>query len=412
MKLILHADINNFFASVECVLSPKLAGVPLAVAGNIETRSGIILAKNYLAKAKGVKTGDAIWQAKQKCPNLITVLPNYSAYRHFSKVVTAIYERYTDKIEGMGLDECWLDVTKTIHLFLPDKENKLDLFEKGEILAKKIQDTVFNETGLGISIGVSFNKLFAKLGSDMKKPKGITVLSSENFTKKTYHLPISDVVGIGRQTRKKLAKMNIFTIGDFAHADSKILKNKFGIVGNQMQQKILGIDTEEVGIFTEKPPPKSVGNGTTLVKDAISKEEIQSVLSLLCSKVAMRLREQNLGATCISVGIKTFDFNYFSHDKRIPFVTNNEKEIFDQVCLLLDSFWDYKMPVRSIRIATSRLASTSQFVQLSFFQNNNSYKLDEAVDKIRNKYGFYKIEPAKSFSSPKTSQSFEIEIID
>lgn len=405
MKLIIHADINNFYASVECAMTPELSTLPVAVAGNIEKRSGIILAKNYLAKAKGVQTGEAIWQAKQKCPNLVTVLPNYSAYRHYSRVIIAIYEQYTDKIEGMGLDECWLDMTKSIHLFV--KDTGQGLFEQGKEFAQILQKEVEQKTSLGISIGVSFGKLFAKMASDMKKPKGIVVISPQNFKQIVYPCPVKDALGVGRQTDKALAKMNLRTLGDVANANPDILKKRFGIVGLQLQQKLQGNDNDEVGIFYKAPPPKSVGNGTTLVKDSVNIEEIAAVIAMLSSQIAMRLREANLGAGCISVGVKTNEFETFAHEKKLPFLTDDEIDISCFALKILQEFWHFKKPIRSIRICTSKLSSTKHFVQLSFLQSEHKLSFNKAIDSLRNKHSYNIIKTAKSATCPKVSQSFD-----
>lgn len=405
MKMIIHADINNFYASVECLLNPKLASLPLAVAGNIETRSGIILAKNYLAKQKGVSTGEAIWQAKQKCPNLVTVLPNFSVYRHYSRVVMSIYEQYTDKIECMGLDECWLDMTDSLHLFVTNKHS--DWFEQGKEFACLLQKEVEEKTGLGISIGVSFNKLFSKMGSDMKKPKGITVISADNYKQIVYPCPVRDILGVGSKTEKALQKFNIQTLGELVAANTSVLKKRFGVVATDLQQTLLGFGSDEVGVFAKAPPPKSVGNGTTLVKDSTNPEEIFAVISMLCSQIAMRLREQKLAATCISVTVKTNEFEHFRQEKSIAYPTDDETEIALQAKHILSGFWNYKTPIRSIRVATTRLVSTKEAIQLSLFQKNCKRQINQSIDIIRQKYDYSKIKTAKSMTAPRVSHSFD-----
>ena len=222
-KHVLHCDLNNFYASVAVLLDPSLAGKPVAVCGDPKKRHGIVLAKSMPAKLKGVQTGEAIWQAQKKCPDLVLVAPQYDKYVYYSKKVREIYARYTDRIESFGIDECWLDVTGSTRLFgSPEK------------IAYEIKEAVKNEIGLTISVGVSFTKVFAKLGSDMKKPDAVTVISPENFKEKIWKLPASEMLYVGRRVAEKLALLNIHTIGELANADRSLLRAHFGIVGDKM----------------------------------------------------------------------------------------------------------------------------------------------------------------------------------
>jgi len=222
-RVILHSDLNGFYASVECLYNPAIRTKPVVVCGNVENRHGIILAKNELAKKFKIRTGEAIWQAKQKCPELVTVPPNFDRYMHFSRAAREIYNRYTDKVEAFGLDECWLDVS-----------GSTKLFGCGEKLAKEIRTVIRDELGLTVSIGVSWNKIFAKLGSDIKKPDAQTVISKENYKKLAWELPASDLLYVGRSTAKKLANYCILTIGDIATTSPEIIKSMLGKWGETL----------------------------------------------------------------------------------------------------------------------------------------------------------------------------------
>ena len=255
-RVILHADFNNFYASVECMLNPKLKGHPVAVGGDVEARHGIILAKNMEAKKFGIQTGEALWQAKQKCPNLIIVPPHYEEYIKYSRLARKIYEEYTDLIQPYGMDENWLDVTGSI-----------GLFGDGETIANTLRERMKFELGLSISVGVSFNMIFAKLGSDMKKPDAVTVIPKDSFREKIWHLPASDMLGVGRATEKVLSSYGIRTIGDLANAHPDFIKRKFGKNGAMLLAYANGLDRSRVQPQDYEPPMKSVGHGITTVHD-------------------------------------------------------------------------------------------------------------------------------------------------
>ena len=234
-KAILHCDINNFFASVECVLNPNISTLPVAVGGDAIERHGIILAKNYVAKSFGVSTGDTINDAKMKCKNIVIVKPHYMEYQKYSTLAKNIYKKFTDKVETFGMDECWLDVTDSVKLFGSIEE-----------VADKIRYKIKNELGLTISVGASFNKIFAKLGSDMKKPDATTVISRENYKNKVWPLPIEDLMGVGRNTKKILHKYFINTIGDLAKEDCKTLERLFGKNGITLYEYANGLYNDEL----------------------------------------------------------------------------------------------------------------------------------------------------------------------
>ena len=235
MRTILHSDLNNFYASVETLKNPAFKDVPLAVCGSVEDRHGIVLAKNQLAKEMGVKTGEVIWEAKKKCRDLQTVLADHASYEKISKEVRKIYARFTDKIEPFGIDECWLDVT-----------HSQKLFGTGEEIAEKIRQTIKEEIGITVSVGVSFNKVFAKLGSDMKKPDAVTIISEENFRKKVWKLPVEDLLYVGRATKKKLNSIGIKTIGEIATTNEKVLRGLLGAWGSTLYKYANGQDDSPV----------------------------------------------------------------------------------------------------------------------------------------------------------------------
>ena len=253
-RVILHCDMNNFYASVECMLNPELKNKPVAVCGSVEERHGIVLAKNYAAKAFGVSTGEAIWQAKQKCQNLVIVEPHYEQYMKFSKLARGIYGRYTDQIEPYGMDECWLDVTGS------------GCMGTGFEIADEIRRTVKFELGLTISAGVSFNKIFAKLGSDMKKPDAITCIEADSFQEKIWCLPASDLLGVGRATEKVLSGYGIHTIGELAATSDDFLKCRLGKNGLAIKKYANGLDDSPVMRSDYVSPVKSIGHGITTIE--------------------------------------------------------------------------------------------------------------------------------------------------
>ena len=253
-RVILHCDMNNFYASVECMLNPELKNKPVAVCGSVEERHGIVLAKNYAAKAFGVSTGEAIWQAKQKCQDLVIVEPHYEQYMKFSKLAREIYGRYTDQIEPYGMDECWLDVTGS------------GCMGTGFEIADEIRRTVKFELGLTISAGVSFNKIFAKLGSDMKKPDAITCIEADSFQEKIWCLPASDLLGVGRATEKVLSGYGIHTIGELAATSDDFLKCRLGKNGLAIKKYANGLDDSPVMRSDYVSPVKSIGHGITTMQ--------------------------------------------------------------------------------------------------------------------------------------------------
>ena len=312
MNIILHSDLNNFYASVECLNKPELKNKPVVVGGSQQDRHGVVLAKNQTAKLLGIKTGMTIQQAKAICPNLIFFLPNFQKYVSYSKRVKNIYKKFTDKLESFGIDECWLDITNSIKLFGSPIE-----------IAKKIQESVFLETGLTVSIGISYNKAFSKLGSDLKKPNGITIITPENYQNLVWPRPIQDLLGVGKQTALKLNQMGIHTIGELAKTNIDLLKNKLGKNGVFLHQKANGNDSDCVECNNIC---KSIGNSLTYYKDIKTFEEAKSLLILLAESVAARLIEENLGYAFSYEGI---NYLYLNSDDDEEFLNISVPGIYE-----------------------------------------------------------------------------------
>ena len=391
-RVILHCDLNNFYASVECAINPILWTKPMAVTGNPRTRHGIILAKNQIAKELGVKTAQTIWEAKKLCPNLICLPPQFELYQEYSKKVRAIYLRYTDLVESFGPDECWLDVTKSTHLF-----------GSGEEIADTLRKVVKEETGLTISVGVSFNKFFAKLGSDLKKPDATTVITRENFKEKIWGLPADNLIFIGKKTYEKLNRLNIYTIGDLAKADEKILKQQFGILGPQYKLMANGEDTTPIAHQDFIDKTKSVGNGMTAIRDLTTREEIEAMIYTLAEKVAFRMREAGLVGRTAHLTLRNSDLSHDGHSYTQNYYTDDALE-FAQMCIhIFNTEWKgiERFSVRSVRISMSNLDYKDKAQQIDFFNYNKlekERKLNESLDKIRQKYGFYAVRRAKTLN--------------
>lgn len=383
---ILHCDCNAFFASVECVFNPDLKNVPMAVAGNPDDRHGIILAKNEIAKKFGVKTAETVWQARKKCPGLVLVPPRHGAYSDFSEKVNNIYLRYTDMVEPFGIDESWLDVTGS----------RL-LFGDGKTIADEIRETVKNELGLTVSVGVSFNKVFAKIGSDYKKPDATTVITHENYTNIVYPLPVSDLLYVGKSTCESLRKLGIFTIGDLAGADEKILVRLLGKNGSILYRYARGEDMSAVAKYDDGEEIKSVGNSMTFRRDLVAYDEFCTGISVLSESVARRLRAKKLKCTTVQISVKTPDFKIFSKQKPLLRPTNLARDIESAAESLLIVPGKKPDPVRALSVTGMGLVSDNAPEQLLLVPDDATEKrekLETVIDEIKNRYGEDKIKPA------------------
>ena len=378
---VLHCDLNNFYASVEQVVNPELQQCKyLAVSGNPETRSGIILAKNTAAKKMGVKTGEPIWQARQKCPELVCVPPHFEYYVHYSKRVREIYERFTDKVEGFGLDECWLDVTHS------------KIFGTPAEIAEKLRKTVKRETGLTISVGVSFTKTFAKLGSDLKKPDAVTVISRENYRDVVWKLPVCEMLYVGRHTEEKLNAMGIFTLGDLANASLFALKKRFGVVGEKLYRAARGEDEEEVRECGTEREIKSVGHGTTTLRDVKSYAEADKVIFFLSDMVATRLRRYGLQGEVVALDIRRNNLTHESKQHKVR-ATHVVGDVYKVAARLLRQMWreaPTDLPLRSLTVSVGNLSEVGCGYQTSLFdvEGDKDRNLEYSVDQIRKKFGY------------------------
>ncbi len=384
-RTILHCDANNFFASVSAKLHPQYRGKPIAVCGDPEKRHGIVLAKSQEAKKYGVATGDVIWEAKQKCPDLLIVPAEYDKYIEYSNMLFEIYSRFTDRVECFGMDECWLDVTHS------------KIFGTGEEIANKLRQIIKDELGITISAGVSFNKVFAKLGSDMKKPDATTVISRENYKEKIYNLPVSDMIMIGRRTTAHLSKMNIHTIGDLAYTDRNIMRTHFGVNGVMYVDWANGLDDDPVKLCDKQGQVKQISNSITTYRDLVTKEEKLCVIRALCELISNRLVNLNAVTTGIYLGLKYDDFEFYGKQLTIP-ATCASRSLFDGAKQILES--TPQNPVRLISFGTTKM-TTSPEIQMSMFGNDftKDTELSKSIDKIKKKYGYSSIQPASTLAN-------------
>ncbi len=377
MRRILHCDLNNFFASVEQVRNPKLKNVPMVVCGDPGKRHGIVLAKNYLAKKYGIYTPELVSSAKKKCPNLVLVEPHFEEYYKYSKLVNEVYLKYTDRVEPFSIDESYLDVTESEKLFGSAKE-----------IAYKIKEEIKQKYGLTISVGVSFNKTLAKMGSDMKKPDAITELYEKNFKEKIYPLSVSCLMFAGKSTCEELKKIRIEKIGDLAFADEKLLIKKLGKQGKYLYDIANGIDFEEVKKYDDKYVPKSISKGITLIEDSKDIEQLKSICIDLCNQIVGKLRHQNLKCSVVCISLKNSIFVTTSKQKNIP-VTDSYQEILKIALEILSEMFTNEILIRTITVSVTNLSEKSQEVQFDLFskefQNKKTNKALEILDKIKDK---------------------------
>ena len=393
-RIILHSDMNSFYASVECMLIPELKNKAVAVGGSVEDRHGIILAKSELAKKYGVQTGDTIWEAERKCKDLIIIPPHYEQYQLYSSYAHEIYQRFTDLIEPFGLDECWLDVTGSTRLF-----------GSGYDIACQIKETIKHELGLTVSIGVSFNKIFAKLGSDLKKPDAITVISRDNFKEKVWPLKASDMLGVGRATYKKLEDFGIITIGDLAKTDVKLLKRKLGKCGVDLWTYANGNDVSRVRPDGYKTPAKSIGHGITCASDLMNTEEVWKVLLELSQTVSHRLKEEKLSACGVQISVKDNQLFVRQFQAVLPYATQSAKELAEAGIELFSCNYKWQNNVRAITIRAINLQSSDMPIQLDLFSNAEKHERQEVIDNtvmdIRRRFGDKAIQNASLLENDK-----------
>lgn len=379
-RVILHCDLNNFFASVSLLFNPTLRSVPVAVCGDKEQRHGIVLAKNEAAKRCGVKTAEAIFEAKAKCPELVILPPMMDKYKEYSEKAHRIYEEYTDMIEPFGIDECWLDVTGS----------RL-LFGSGEEIADKIRREIKQKLGITVSVGVSFNKVFAKLGSDIKKPDGITVISRENFREKIWRLPISDLLFVGRKTTDRLRSCGICTIGDAAVCSDEMLERLLGKNGLELKRYALGEDNSPVSRQHEKATPKSIGRSVTRQQDFKTPDEIWGMFLSLAREISDSLREQGLYAGGVQVHIRNAALSVKEFSRSYPDSVNGAKIIAERGMELLNEHFGFTEPLRSVGLRAINLREYQTAIQEDIFGDSEKRETEEKIEssiyELRKKFG-------------------------
>lgn len=379
-RIILHCDLNNFYASVAEIYRPECKNGPMAIAGNPKNRQGIILAKNKLAKEYGIKTAETIWQAKKKCPNLVLIEPNFKLYNIYSKSVYKIYEKYTDKIESFGIDECWLDISDSYQLFGSIKH-----------CAFLIKEEIKKELGLTISVGISYNKIYAKLGSDISRNDEITLIDHDNQEDIVYPLKANQLLYVGERCYEKLTRLNIYTIGDLTKADPKLIMLYFKESGLSLISNAKGENKSPVRHKNDKPIAKSITKSTTTANDMISYDEVFSTLSLLAQSVASTCKKNSAYGCTITINYKTTDLKNHSLQKSLDKPTNIYSDIYNIGKELFKANNTMEKPIRSIGIGLKNLIYGEVVNQLSIFddleKSEKTVVLENTLDSIKSKYG-------------------------
>ena len=384
-RTILHSDANCFYASVEHLHHPELEGKPIAVGGDPESRHGIVLTADYIAKKRGVKTGMALWQAKQACPELTFISPRMDLYLRFSRMAHEIYGDYTDLQEPYGIDESWLDVTASASV-------KGD----GYKIAEEISNRMKKELGITVSIGVSYNKIFAKLGSDYKKPDAITTMYEDEFQSKAWALPVSDLLYVGRSTNQKLARFGIRTIGDLARSDEKMLNLQLGKMGSILWSFANGYDDSTVKVENTHAPIKSVGNSTTTPRDLLTDEDVKLVLYMLSESVASRLRKNGFRCRVVEISVRDNELYSFTRQHKIRNATNITGEIAEEAYRIFKENYTWHKPIRSVGVRGADLVTDHYWEQIDLFSSmekrEKMMKMDGAVDDLRRRFGYFCIQ--------------------
>ncbi|NLB15354.1 MAG: DNA polymerase IV [Clostridiales bacterium] len=396
-RIILHIDMNNFYASVESELNPSLRGHPIAVCGSPAERHGIVLAKNYIAKGFGVKTGEAVWQARSKCPGILFVKPHYSEYMKYSEFARDIYASYTDRVEPYGMDECWIDVTGSGGA------------KNGAKIADEIRERIKSELGITVSIGVSWNKIFSKLGSDMKKPDAVTCICRDNYKEKVWPLAASEMLGVGRSVEAALLKNGIITIGDLANASEEFLCQKFGKIGLALKLYATGEEHSEVISCCSDIPVKSVGHGNTAMQDLCDCSEVWPFILDPSQDVGARLHELNKRAGGISVTIRDNRLKFREWQCQLPVPTQSQSVIAGYAYELFEKNYKWQLPIRALVVRAINLTDSENPLQYSVFCDSADTarieSLDEAVTGIRSRFGDLSIKHAIIYGNVKIPPS-------
>ncbi len=388
-RYILHCDCNGFFASVELLSYPELWDKPVAVGGDSETRHGIVLAKNEAAKKYGIKTAETLWQARKKCPDLIVLPPHHDRYSHYSKIINGIYTQYTDLVEPFGIDESWLDVTNTYMLFADSPQQ----------LADGLRQRIKFETGLTISVGVSFNKILAKLGSDYKKPDATTVIDRDNYKDIVYPLSVGDLIYVGKSTQNALAEMGVKTIGQLAQIPLKTLEERFGKHGTDLYKYANGLEDSPVSSYYAEKDVKSIGSGNTFGKNLNTMDEIKPALLRLSEDVGTRLRRRGMYANGVQLTIRYPDFHTFTRQCKIP-STDITNDIYKRALKLFIDNRNPRIAIRALTVTAIDLEKEKRVAQMSLFdtgadkKREKNEKLQATIDRIRDKYGNASVQSA------------------
>ncbi len=379
-RVILHCDLNNFFASVSLLSNVTLYDMPVAVCGSVEARHGIVLAKNEIAKKYGVKTAEAIWEAKAKCPDLVTLPPDYKKYNEYSMRAKKIYERYTDVVEPFGIDECWLDVTGSVRVF-----------GSGEEIANRIRREIKKELQITASVGVSFNKVFAKLGSDMKKPDAVTVISRDNFRDKVWPLPASDLLFIGKNTAAKLKNSGVFTIGDIAACDEGMLNRLLGKNGVMLKTYALGEDISPVTPPKDEDMPKSIGRSVTPDHDIKDKDEVWKIFLEISEDISRQLHLKDLYASCVQVHTRDTSLKIKEFGKTFSTPSNISIMLARRALQIFEENYMWSLPLRSVGFRVTGLKNENVAIQQDMFSDINEDKkaelIEDSILTLRKKFG-------------------------
>lgn len=398
-RVILHCDMNNCYASIEAIINPELRGKPIAVCGSEEERRGIVLAKSQQAKECGVATGDTVWLARKKCKDIIIVPPHHDKYLTYSKLAQLIYYEYTDLIEPYGLDECWLDVT-----------GSQKLYGNGEEIAHQIRKRIKSELGLTISVGVSFNKVFAKLGSDLKKPDAVSVISRDNYKEVAYVLPANEMLGVGKKTYQIIKKYGMITIGDVANSTKEQLIDILGKNGEHIWLYANGYENSSVELFQQSSELKSVGNGITCKEDLVNVDDVWEVILALSMQVSGRLREIGMYANGVQLTIKDSELSTKQYQKQTEISICSSIEVAKECRELFEENYRWRKNVRAVTVRAINISNEKQETQLSLLDTDDKHNVIEEIDatayKIRQKFGDGIIKSA-SLIKPKNESAFK-----
>lgn len=379
---------------MECLYRPELRNKPVIVCGDAEARHGIVLAKNYPAKILGIKTGEAIWEAKMKCPEVISVTANFRKYIRFSRLARKIFSDYTDQIEPFGIDEAWIDVSDSVRLY-----------GDGKTIADQIRQRFKTELGLTGSVGVSFNKIFAKLGSDMKKPDATTVITEDNYKQLVWPLPVGELLYVGRSTRRKLQSRAMFTIGDLAKRDIKSLRLLLGVWGETLWHFANGLDSAPVRLYGEESIVKSVGNSTTTPRDLLNLDDVKLIIYVLAESVAARLRAHGLKCTTVSISVRDKELQSFEKQCKLGAPTFLSGDIASKAIELFTLSYSWNKPIRSLGVRGADLVTADGHIQIDLFDKDKTGLeiLEKTMDGLRKRFGHYSIQRCAMLLDPKLS---------